>query len=45
MGRLAAFDALVSEARAYLAANDVADDVAMEIKFTKGDFEVAFERS
>ncbi len=41
------FDKVVAEARAYLATNQssIADDVKMEVKFSKDDFEVSFERS
>ncbi len=41
----AVFDRLVVDAKAYLEANTVADDIKIEIKFSKDDFEVSFERS
>ncbi len=41
------FDKLVSDARAYLVANEstIDPEVVIEIKLSKDDFEVAFERS
>lgn len=35
---------LSADAAAYLAANQVADDVYIEITISKGDFKVSFER-
>ena len=43
MDNLIAFDAVVAEARAYLAANqDIPDGVDIEISFSKNDFKVGF---
>ncbi len=41
----AVFEKLVADAKAYLESNTVADDISIEIKFSKDDFEVCFERS
>ncbi len=40
------FDKVVAEARSYLMSNEtnIAEDVKMEVKFSKDDFEVSFER-